>query len=417
MDDVYLPEERYFIETLADIVHNKTIPPPAERFDWGLFYTLCRNHNLSGMVGVGLKKNGVTVPAEIQSCFVRDGETNLYYEVQRHLIAENIFSRFDRAKIPFVPLKGCVIRHFYPSPEFRTMGDVDLLVKKADVADIRKILSEEGFTYVDQADRHLGFFKPPLFHLELHHTYYHPAEATFQSGVPTYYCDEQVWSRMLPCEGTFRYEPDRIDFFLMFFLHLARHFMEHGIGIRYILDYTILKNHFGYSLKEHEIADHLNELGLTKFASHIDRIADIWFENDATEPFYNRLGHYILDNTVHGEKTEIPTMKLARLSSESQNGTKRSKLKFIQTLFFPPRLRIKANYPHLAAIPPLLPLCYIHWILCRFFKLRNWKHYWTLLTSVLKISSKEIHTRTMFYDEMGLRGIKQTSVKKNDYSD
>lgn len=53
-----------------------------------------------------------------------------YKDAQQAYAAETLFELFEKNGIYCMPLKGIRTKQFYPYPEFRTMGDLDILYKE-----------------------------------------------------------------------------------------------------------------------------------------------------------------------------------------------------------------------------------------------------------------------------------------------
>ena len=53
-----------------------------------------------------------------------------YEDAQQAYAAETLFELFEKNGIYCMPLKGIRTKQFYPYPEFRTMGDLDILYKE-----------------------------------------------------------------------------------------------------------------------------------------------------------------------------------------------------------------------------------------------------------------------------------------------
>ena len=64
--------------------------------------------------------------------------------------------------IPCAVLKGMSVACIYPHSELRTAGDIDLLVREADLKRASVILSEHGYTYTHATDLHTCFIKCEL---------------------------------------------------------------------------------------------------------------------------------------------------------------------------------------------------------------------------------------------------------------
>lgn len=78
------------------------------------------------------------------------------------------------AAIPVAVLKGVAAAMSYPHPEYRSMGDIDLIVPQEQFAEAYKILCSHGYS-VEKDDtlqnyiRHMGFLSPNGIENELHH--------------------------------------------------------------------------------------------------------------------------------------------------------------------------------------------------------------------------------------------------------
>lgn len=81
----------------------------------------------------------------------------------------SICDALEKACIPFIPLKGSVLRDLYPEGWMRTSSDIDILVKQDDVEKAADILVEKlGYSRKVGTTREISFFSPLQIHLELH---------------------------------------------------------------------------------------------------------------------------------------------------------------------------------------------------------------------------------------------------------
>ena len=70
--------------------------------------------------------------------------------------------------IPYVVLKGAASASYYPKPAYRSMGDVDFLVKEEDLERAGKILEEQGLKPWDQEHISHIVYSGPRMHYEMH---------------------------------------------------------------------------------------------------------------------------------------------------------------------------------------------------------------------------------------------------------
>ena len=67
----------------------------------------------------------------------------LYRYTKQSIELENLKSLFESEKIEYMPLKGYVIKPFYPEPWMRTSSDIDVLIDKKNLTKVEKVLQEK----------------------------------------------------------------------------------------------------------------------------------------------------------------------------------------------------------------------------------------------------------------------------------
>ena len=65
---------------------------------------------------------------------------------------DQLLKLFDEHNISCVILKGCAAAVYYPKPYLRTMGDVDILVPRAQFEEAMKLLESSGYQYLHGKD-------------------------------------------------------------------------------------------------------------------------------------------------------------------------------------------------------------------------------------------------------------------------
>ena len=82
---------------------------------------------------------------------------------------------FHRAGVPVIALKGpCLAERIYGDASLRTCHDLDLLVRRSDVARAEQLLTELGFAPNSRADDYHRPWSRNAFNLELHHDVENP---------------------------------------------------------------------------------------------------------------------------------------------------------------------------------------------------------------------------------------------------
>ena len=72
------------------------------------------------------------------------------------------------ANIPYVILKGLASASYYPIPAYRSMGDVDFLVRNEDLERAGRVLEEHGLKPWDEEHISHIVYRGPKMHYEMH---------------------------------------------------------------------------------------------------------------------------------------------------------------------------------------------------------------------------------------------------------
>ena len=143
----------------------------------------------------------------------------------------HILEKLQENKIPVVVLKGSSAAKYYPKPQLRTMGDIDLLVKPKDYERAVEIILDSGCrestsTTELEKGRHRNFDFNGT-EIELHHRFASPQYGTIASVF-----DEMLFNA-IPDNDTIL--PDEENG-LVLLSHIRQH-LKNGLGLRQIIDW------------------------------------------------------------------------------------------------------------------------------------------------------------------------------------
>ena len=153
---------------------------------------------------------------------------------------QKLYELFRTAHIPFVVLKGASAGYLYHHPEYRCMGDIDLLVKPADFDRAYALMEENGYLAgAENAkdERHAHFEKNKVLY-ELHHFF-----ALLNNGAAADSFDTMLYHAIDRAEDTslsgfsFPKLPDPENG-LVLLAHIGQH-LEGGLGLRQIIDWMM----------------------------------------------------------------------------------------------------------------------------------------------------------------------------------
>ena len=83
-------------------------------------YKLSKAHDLAHLVGDALIKNDLIGNDEIKAKYQKQVMIAIYRYEKINYELNHLRSALNEAQIPFIPLKGSVLRQYYPEPWMRT---------------------------------------------------------------------------------------------------------------------------------------------------------------------------------------------------------------------------------------------------------------------------------------------------------
>ena len=83
-------------------------------------YKLSKSHDLAHLVGDALIKNDLIGNDEIKAKYQKQVMLAIYRYEKINYELNRLRSALNEAQIPFIPLKGSVLRQYYPEPWMRT---------------------------------------------------------------------------------------------------------------------------------------------------------------------------------------------------------------------------------------------------------------------------------------------------------
>ena len=111
-------------------------------------YKLAKAHDLAHLVGDALIKTNLIGDGEIKAKFQKQIMLAVYRYEKINYELGRLRKVLNEAEIPFIPLKGSVLRRYYPEPWMRTSCDIDVLVHEEAVNQAEQTIVEKlGYTY------------------------------------------------------------------------------------------------------------------------------------------------------------------------------------------------------------------------------------------------------------------------------
>ncbi len=302
-------------------------------------FALAKIHDLSHLVAFALDQKKIRVEEPFGKMLAEKYLAAVYrYERQRYEL-EQVISLLNKEKILHLPLKGAILRSFYPEPWMRTSCDIDLLVRKEDWERARGLIGEKlGFQEKTQVIyRDVSLYSPGGIHLELHFNIQEEAEAMNRVL-------DRVWEFCSPeQEGSYTLRADDAFFIFHQVAHAAYHFVNGGCGIRPFLDLFLLSDKCRPD--KEVLSGLLKDADLTDFYAHAIALSRVWFGGEMHTSVTTEMERYLLDGGVFGSLDN----KVALSASDTGKGT------YVFNRIFMPYSRLKTYYKKLERYPFLYP--------------------------------------------------------------
>ena len=343
----YSDTARTLVYLLSCAVNEKKCDLKAEEIDYDKLYSLSESHGLCAVVAFALDSAGIEDRRFTQAKLKAKRKLGLF-DVER----AELYKKLNEADIWYLPLKGIVLKDCYPRYGMREMTDNDILCDNSRMADIRRIMTELGYSCERYGEWHHDIYqKPPTLEFEIHRSLFYDKKSPVAAE---YYAD--VFERLIHkagCEYAFTAE----DFYVYMLAHIYKHFSHNGTGMRALLDiYVYLNTHpeldFDYIGRE------LNKLQISEFEQRSRSLAlNLFSLRPLNEQDVALLPQFLCSSLYgsvrHGEYNHL-TREL------DGNDTKATKAKYLFSRVFISGDYLEQNYPFFAKHKVLLPVLYIY---------------------------------------------------------
>lgn len=347
---------------------------------------LASKHDIAHLVALGLLNNNLAdeeTKTQLQQLTFRAvyRYEKLNYELMQ------VCETLEKAQIPFIPLKGSVIRKYYPEPWMRTSCDIDILVHERNLRSAISCLVENlKYTEHEQNSHDVSLFSSSGVHLELHYDLVEEGWANSSNTIL-----QNVWDYVSPMNG-YQYWCEMSDemFYFYHIAHMAKHLQQGGCGIRTFIDLWILDSlPIVDTVKRNGL---LQSGSLLQFAQTASKLAAVWLDNIPLDSVSEKMQSYILGGGVYGTNEN-------RIMVQQQK--KGGKIKYALSKIVIPYDTIKFHYPILQKHRWLTPFMQVR----RWFKLifcGHAKRSMRELSYNSSISQCQADEMKIFLDEIGL---------------
>lgn len=386
--------QKYLIEICRAYLEKREVSLRDDA-DYNDFYALSKVHNLSGVVFCVLNTapNKHIVPQDVLKCFESDFlEAVVRYDFQSGQIAE-IGALCEKEGVRFVFTKGAAIRKYFPVPEARAMGDVDVLIDTDNRERLKALLCENGYDCRNSNGNVYEYTKDGLL-TEVHTRII--SGKIGENDLEGAFADAIDHAEFDGCRGVLE-----VNYHFAYLIaHIAHHFWFYGAGVKLILDLAVMLKSCEIDLEK--VLDILSACNLQNFAKTVLTLTYKWFgagrdfgaDTLKTEEFILSYGAF--GNSGRNKAAVVMRKDIEGGGSGSGFGAK------IRLLF--PSYEKMRNIPYIGFIEGRRYLVPAAWMYRIYYNLKNRREFVRSATADLSSdeTKKEAERELAFFEEIGL---------------
>lgn len=241
MEHLLNREQLELCRLLSLALHNKALERLSPDLDYARVIAVAESHKVMALLHPVLEHAGLQ--ESIWKIVDRKGEQTVRQSYRLLMLSRYVIGLLKENGIDAILLKGCGTAAWYPVPELRKSGDIDLLFKSED--ETRKalqILAQQGFvTTEDQpANHHIVCESRDSVSLELHMSLAEPFDSEKTNRFLAD-CQKEYFAhrRVVDCMGVaFELTSDGYHAFYLL-LHMLQHYVRAGFGVKLLCDWVV----------------------------------------------------------------------------------------------------------------------------------------------------------------------------------
>lgn len=309
--------------------------------NWELMYRLSRKHNVAALgYESACGYRGADKPSqELMKKWkmLRDQSTMqcLYQQIAQ----EELEEAFRREKIPVIFLKGSVLRELYPSPELRSMADIDVLIHEEDAARTAQFMKSLRYKVHAQGGRNEDVYcREPKTTVEVHRQLFWKKKKWNEYFLT-------VWDRSIGISDSPYIKSMGVqDCYIHLIGHLIHHMENGGLGIKAFLDLQLFQQKFQKQLSGTGMKELLEKFQFTRFEENLRNLLKNWNDGNKQDPLTDEWTRFIVGCGAYGNAENFIIRNTA-LNENILKGSGEQKWRYICRRLFPSYREMCNMYP------------------------------------------------------------------------
>lgn len=346
-------EVDYMIHLLSCALNGKK-PRTQEGIDYSALLSLAKKHQIYNII-YPLLSDMPSVPDKYKDDF----RSYHLSEVSRMLVINNeremIYDELDEKGIKYMPLKGLIIKHYYPKESMRQMSDNDILFDFSFRDDVADIMKKAGYKTMATGENSDDYHKAPYCTFEFHRTLFYKQN----DFCPVF---DNLWDNAIVDETRpYMYHMGLEDTYIYSVCHMYKHYSTAGCGIRFLADHYLFLKKENEKLNWNYINSFFEKWNITDFEKNSRQLAFKIFDEEKLTDDEIALLETFINFGIFGDGQIKLTNRINALAENSS--IENAKKKYLLYRLFPPKEKMIADYRALEKRKYLLPFYYIYRLL------------------------------------------------------
>lgn len=387
------------VQTLLDILKityfNKEIDVTID--DPNKIYQIAKENGLSGTIYNTIKEK--ISDETILNKFKKDFFKYISDDIRKFALIHFLSEKLNQNEIDYIFLKGSNLKYLYSETYMRSMGDIDVLVRESDESFIERILLASGFKLSGRGPVHDTYSYGDLV-VEIHRCLIiDQAHFNLDSIQDVWLSANHVKDKQysMSCELEL----------LFLIIHIKKHLLSDGVGLRSILDIGIYLNHYKNKMNLEKLNKLLIEANSITLYSNLLLFNQLYLGLELSNHYkvntefdyllYETFTEYIIRSGVHGLGFNFNVFA-SRFAGYENNNLTRSRS--LLSILFPSLFKMKYKYPKMMKYNFMLPLSWIRRGFSVLFKHpRKILVYCRLIN---RVDKKEVENISQLYKKLGI---------------
>lgn len=309
-------------------------------------FKLARCHSLTVAAACALEQV-VELPGYFKEEKLKAIRRLSLYDVER----AQILSLLEQRGIWYLPLKGIVLRQYYPKIYLREMSDNDILCDSGRMADVKDIMEHLGYACKSYEKIHHDVYeKLPFIEFEMHRSLFD----RFSSPESFAYYGNMSEKLVKDDNNLYGYHMTDEDMYIFLICHLYKHYKNAGTGLRSLLDLFVFNKKHREQLNSDYLNAEFNKLNLTEFEYAMRRLAEKTFSRNALSEDDQTELSFIIESNTHGTLENVLTQYL------KNDDSGKAKRKYALNRIFPDSVSLKIHHPIVYRHKALYPFLVVY---------------------------------------------------------